>query len=27
MTPPKERKKTYHKRLKSGLCPRCEGKG
>jgi len=26
MTPSKERKKTYHKRLKSGLCPRCGGK-
>ena len=26
MTPPKERKKTYQKRLKSGLCPRCGGK-
>ena len=25
MTPPKERKKNYHKRLKSGLCPRCGG--
>ncbi|MCL2276658.1 MAG: hypothetical protein FWC21_02045 [Treponema sp.] len=26
MTEPKIRKKNYHKRLKSGLCPRCGGK-
>jgi len=26
MTEPAERKKTYHKRLKGGLCPRCGGK-
>jgi len=26
MTEPAIRKKTYHKRLKSGLCPRCGGK-
>jgi len=26
MTDTIERKKTYHKRLKGGLCPRCGGK-
>jgi len=26
MSTPPERKKTYHKRLKTGLCPRCGGK-
>jgi len=26
MTEPSIRKKTYHKRLKGGLCPRCGGK-
>ena len=26
MTDYEERKKTYHKRLKGGLCPRCGGK-